>query len=391
MIFIFGTASIKRLNSGAIPNGIGQGGRQRMKLSSSSTRHIPQSPVRLMFRVYKYVLPEVNAELNRLRVIAQHIPDDELRTQAIASMDSKKFHCQGGGVYAAANISSRHILIPLIVALQTISDYLDNLCDRSTSLDPDDFRLLHQSMLDAVDPHAPLRDYYALRNERDDGGYLHELVQTCQACIRKLPSYSSVYPFVTQLVCLYGDLQVYKHIMKEKRESELLAWWEKHRQLTPELHWNEFAAATGSTLAMFLLFVAAAEEGVTEAEARKVRDAYFPHVCGLHILLDYLIDQEEDRIGGDLNFCSYYEDQTKMIERIGDIVENARQDVKALPAWRFHRMVIEGLLALYLSDPKVSGQEDVKRVSKRLMRKSPLTRLFFWGNSILIRNSKANH
>ena len=186
-----------------------------MKLSSTSTRHIPQSPVRLMFRVYKYILPEVNAELDRLRVIAQHIPDDELRIQAIASMDSKRFHCQGGGVYAAANISWRHILIPLIVALQTISDYLDNLCDRSTSLDPDDFRLLHQSMLDAVDPYAPLRDYYALRNERDDGGYLHELVQTCQACIRKLPSYASVYPFVTQLVSLYGDLQVYKHIMKE--------------------------------------------------------------------------------------------------------------------------------------------------------------------------------
>ena len=29
--------------------------------------------------------------------------------------------------------------IKFIVAYQTISDYLDNLCDRSTSLDPDDF------------------------------------------------------------------------------------------------------------------------------------------------------------------------------------------------------------------------------------------------------------
>ncbi|BBH21447.1 hypothetical protein Back11_27920 [Paenibacillus baekrokdamisoli] len=354
-------------------------------MKSPSARQIPKSPVPLMIRVYKYVLPGVKAELNRLRVIAQRIPDKELRTQAIASMDSKEFHCQGGGVYAAANLRQRHILIPLIVSLQTISDYLDNLCDRSTSLDPDDFRLLHQSMLDAIEPESPLRDYYALRSERDDGGYLQELVSTCQICVKKLPSYNSVKPVVTELVRLYGDLQVNKHIVKESREPELLAWWENHRHKVPNLRWNEFAAATGSTLGMFLLFLFAAEEGVTEEDARIALDAYFPYVCGLHIMLDYLIDQEEDRIGGDLNFCNYYEDQTKLIERIGDMVEQARQDVLALPGWQFHRMVIEGLLALYLSDPKVRGQVDVQRVSKRLMRKSPLTRLFFWVNSIVIR------
>jgi tetraprenyl-beta-curcumene synthase len=50
-----------------------------------------------------------------------------------------------------------------------------------------------------------------------------------------------------------------------------------------------------------------------------------------------------------------------------------------------HRMVIEGLLALYLSDPKVSEQQEVRSVSKRLMKKSPLTRLFFFVNSRWIR------
>ena len=122
--------------------------------TSAKTRQVPKTPVTLMYRVYKYVLPEVRAELARLRVIAERIPDEELRVQALASMTSKQFHCEGGGIYAAANLNSRHILIPLIVCLQTISDYLDNLCDRSTSLDAGDFRLLHQSMLDAVDPEC---------------------------------------------------------------------------------------------------------------------------------------------------------------------------------------------------------------------------------------------
>ncbi|WP_274652190.1 tetraprenyl-beta-curcumene synthase family protein [Paenibacillus humicola] len=352
---------------------------------SSRIRHAPKTPVRLMYRVYKYVLPGVKDELGRLRRIAERIPDDELRKQAIASMTSKEFHCQGGGVYAAANLRQRHVLIPLIVALQTISDYLDNLCDRSTSLDEGDFRLLHQSMLDAVDPHAPLRDYYALRNERDDGGYLHELVRTCQACAAKLPSYAVVQPHVAELVGLYGDLQVYKHIVKDRREPALLAWWEKHRHQVPHLRWNEFAAATGSTLGMFMLFLAATEEGLEPEDALAIKRAYFPHVCSLHILLDYLIDQEEDRLGGDLNFCHYYEDRRKVAERIGDIAGYARRDVHALPARRFHRMIIEGLLALYLSDPKVRQQDDVRTVSRRLMKRSPLTRLFFWGNSVWIR------
>ncbi|MBM7565457.1 tetraprenyl-beta-curcumene synthase family protein [Paenibacillus sacheonensis] len=357
---------------------------------SAQARQVPKTPVTLMYRVYKYVLPEVRAELARLRVIAERIPDDELRVQALASMTSKQFHCEGGGIYAAAHLDSRHILVPLIVCLQTISDYLDNLCDRSTSLDAGDFRLLHQSMLDAVDPDAPLRDYYALRAENDDGGYLHELVRTCQANVKRLPSYAVVHSYVRELVALYGDLQVYKHIAKDLREPALLEWWEKHRHSVPDLQWNEFAAATGSTLGMFMLFLTASYGDCTPEDALRIRSAYFPHVCGLHIMLDYLIDQEEDRIGGDLNFCNYYGSQSELIERIGTIVEHARKDVDRLPASRFHRMVIEGLIALYLSDPKVSGQKDVELVSKRLMRRSPLTRLFFWGNSVIIRKRQSS-
>src|SRR5690606_33969653 len=183
-----------------------------------------------------------------------------------------------------------------------------------------------------------------------------------------------------ELVTLYGDLQVYKHIRKDMRESELLAWWEKHSGKYPHLQWNEFAAATGSTLGMFMLFLAAAEARLSAKDAEAIRHIYFPHVCGLHILLDYLIDQEEDKLGGDLNFCNYYESKHLLVERIDTIVNRAREDVKSLPASGFHRLIIEGLLALYLTDPKVRLQAEVREVSKRLMKNSPLTRLFFMIN-----------
>ncbi|WP_425472208.1 tetraprenyl-beta-curcumene synthase family protein [Saccharibacillus brassicae] len=353
-----------------------------------TARNVPENPVSLMRLVYRTVLPDVRTSLGGWRDRAQTIPDPELRTQALASIADKEFHCQGGSVYAAINVDRKDVLIPLIVALQTISDYLDNLCDRSTSLDPEDFRLLHKSMLDAVDPSAQPENYYRFRDEQEDGGYLNALVTTCQDNIRQLPGYVHAQPYVRRLVGLYGDLQVYKHISHELREPSLTAWRAEHAELAPDLYWNEFAAATGSTLGMFMLFAGASRDDFDAEDARTVYEAYFPYVCGLHIMLDYLIDQEEDRVGGDLNFCNYYESGEAMLLRVEEIVNNARRDVQKLPHAAFHRMVIEGLLALYLSDPKVSQQKDVRTVSKRLMKRSPLMRTFFFANSVWIRKHK---
>jgi tetraprenyl-beta-curcumene synthase len=347
----------------------------------------PSGPISLMKRVYKYVLPEVRAELGRWRARADGIADLELRKQALDSMNAKQFHCEGGGVYAAANLEQRHVLIPLIVALQTISDYLDNLCDRSTSLDPNDFRLLHQSMIDAVSPGSPVSNYYALREEQDDSGYLAALVEQCRTSIAALPSYHLVREHVVELVKLYGDLQVYKHIAHADREPALLSWWDEYSSRYPQLMWNEFAAATGSTLGMFMLFLAASDPELEAEQAASIRNHYFPSICGLHIMLDYLIDQAEDRVGGDLNFCSYYDDQRILNERMKQIVNAARKSADELPFGYFHRMIVEGLVALYLSDPKVKGQRDVRDTAKLLMKGSPWSRLFFWLNSHWIRKA----
>lgn len=354
----------------------------------STEPKVPHHPLRLMYRIYKYVLPEVKSQLSEWKDIAELIPDQELKTQAFASITTKQFHCQGGAVYASANLTQRHVLIPLIVAFQTISDYLDNLCDRSTSLDPKDFRQLHQAMLDAVNPSASLQDYYAYRNEKDDGGYLNKLVIRCQTCICMLPSYPVIQSHVQELVALYCDLQVYKHIRHDLRESQLQEWWELNREQYPHLQWNEFAAATGSTLGVFMLFLSAADNHLDNEQALVIRNAYFPHVCGLHILLDYLIDQEEDLQGGDLNFCNYFINSENTLKRIQYIVERAREDIEGIEHTPFHRMIIEGLLALYLSDPKVRNQVEVRTISKQLMKNSPMTRLFFWLNSVWIRKKK---
>jgi tetraprenyl-beta-curcumene synthase len=346
-----------------------------------------RQPWQLLYRMYRYVQPTLEAEFAAWYKRAQSIPDPELRKQALASMDTKKFHCQGGAVYAAQVIPHVHIVVPLIVAYQTISDYLDNLCDRSTSLDPADFRQLHLSMQDALTPGAPLRDYYRYREEKEDGGFLAGLVQTCQSCIKELPSYAKVQSRVLEWSHLYSDLQVYKHIAKEDREAHLLAWWEPYSKQFPQMYWQEFAAVTGSTIGIFALFCLATDQNLADETVAAVDAAYFPWICGLHILLDYLIDLEEDRLGGDLNFISYYSSEREASERLQYFVKQAKASADSLPNPAFHRMIVDGLIAFYLADRKVNrSQPRIYTIAKQLLKQAKgLPSLMFYVNSLLVR------
>ena len=96
----------------------------------------------------------------------KNIPNPELRTQALASIEHKTFHCEGGGILALMAKKEYKKAVKFIVAYQTISDYLDNLCDRSTSLDPDDFAALHESMSDALTLESGPKNYYRFGKTR---------------------------------------------------------------------------------------------------------------------------------------------------------------------------------------------------------------------------------
>lgn len=315
-------------------------------------------PVRLALvgRLVTRVFPAVEQELDRWRAKLSDCRQRELAGQAYASIRHKRFHAQGGSVYALAYGGFNRDLVRLIVALQTISDYLDNLCDRAGCLEQQAFRQLHQSMTVAVDPARETEDFYGLYPYQADGGYLEALVDQCRSVLKTLPAYHPAQEDVSRLVGLYSDLQVYKHTYLKDREPLLVNWFHERQSDYPDLHWWEFAAATGSTLAMFALFAAASRSNTTETDVLRIREVYFPWVCGLHILLDYLIDQEEDRQGGDLNFVSYYRDAEECRDRLKLFVRRALEGVSTLPHPAFHRTVVKGLLALYLSDPKVKKQ-----------------------------------
>lgn len=349
----------------------------------------PTALLTLTYSIFLKVRPRVHECLRIWMRRAAEIPDPELRKQALASIATKTFHCEGGSIYGLLAANQYPEAIRFIVAYQTISDYLDNLCDRSTSLNPDDFRVLHLSMRHALTPTAIPEDYYRLRKEQDDGGYLASLVKTCQDVLAGLPAYHLIAPHLHELADYYCDLQVYKHVRKEERVPLLKAWFDKKKEGLPAMEWYEFAACCGSTVGIFCLVAHAFRQDCSDLLVQRIKQAYFPWVQGLHILLDYLIDQDEDSRGGDLNFCSYYKDRDEMVSRLAVFYTQANLSIASLPYARFHQLINRGLLGIYFADKKVYRQKEVQKTAKKMVWQGGYVSMFFYLVCWLYRRLKA--
>ncbi|MGN1402675.1 MAG: tetraprenyl-beta-curcumene synthase family protein [Bacillus sp. (in: firmicutes)] len=346
---------------------------------------IPRTPIGLMNKVYREVFPVVQEKLHEWKQEAKKIPDPELRMQAISSIEQKEFHCEGGSILTILAEEKKNEAISFVVAYQTISDYLDNLCDRSTSMDDKDFAALHESMVHSLSLCSEETNYYRYRLEQDDGGYLNKLVETCQQFWAGVDNYTLIEPHLKELCSYYVDLQVHKHVVHDEREERLNRWFAAHKSRLPEMAWYEFSACSGSTLGIFCLVSYALRDDFNETDADRIRNGYFPYIQGLHILLDYFIDQEEDMAEGDLNFCSYYDSNEQMFKRMAHFVSEAESYLNQLPHKGFHLLIHRGLLGLYLSDKKVEENRETKSLAWEMVKLGGPQSRFFYRNAKLYR------
>ncbi|MBM7541403.1 tetraprenyl-beta-curcumene synthase family protein [Amphibacillus cookii] len=335
-----------------------------------------QTAPKLVKTAFRDIFPVVTNELMYWRARAEAIPNADLRDQALASIDTKTFHCQGGSIYSVLSGARWREAVTFIVAYQTISDYLDNLCDRSDSLDPNDFRSLHQSMLDAITLSKSASSYYQFRKSQNDGGYLTELVQVCQKHLSTLSAYPVMKRYLIELARIYIDLQVHKHVDQSERVDRLKQMYKEADY--KELSWYEYSAATGSTLGIFCMVSYAFHGQLEKRQLDYIYQGYFPYLQGLHILLDYLIDQNEDRQEGDLNFCAYYPSVDKLEQRLLYFIERTKVAIKEMRDLSFHRFIYQGLIALYLSDPKIDRVLSGARIKRQLLKAGGIKSVFFY-------------
>ncbi len=319
-----------------------------------------------LIRFMTRIVPLSAAALETIRERAQTIPDPQLRAEALSSVDRKAYHVAGACILATflpPDAARKYVAI--VAPLETIYDYLDNLCDRHPEVGVEAYPVLHLAIGDALDPQAPLRDYYARGPAGDDGGYLRDLVRRTQQALAHAPHLDLLGPHFAQAATLYGEMQTHKHYPAGEREQRCVAWYERHRERYADIDWHEFASAAGS---QFHVYGPLYEAFLGRRDAiAGTYDAYFPYVSALHVLLDAFIDQAEDREHGELNFTHVYGGAAALRRRVRSLFDAAKARLRVLPGDRAHRFVLDVMTLFYLSHPKVAAQ-GLEREARALLR-----------------------
>jgi tetraprenyl-beta-curcumene synthase len=127
------------------------------------------------------VLPQVRGELRRWERWTVKIPDLALRDAALSAIREKSSNVEATAVFAIlAPRSQRSSALRAMTALQTTIEYLDVIGEQLPDEPLADGLALHGALVEAVTPGAPYSDWYHLHPQTEDGGYLAELVATCQ-------------------------------------------------------------------------------------------------------------------------------------------------------------------------------------------------------------------
>ena len=103
-------------------------------------------------------------------------------------------------------------------------DFLDSVSERGACAGQTNGRQMHRALAEALDPEAPMSDYYRYHPWKDDGGYLRALVETCRRMCAGLPGYRQVRPLMLEGV---GDcaIQSLNHEPEPSRRDVALKEW----------------------------------------------------------------------------------------------------------------------------------------------------------------------
>ena len=298
-------------------------------------------------------MPAVSRELRIWRARAQAIPDGPLREDALCSLAHKRDHVEGAALFWILARRRDLRLLRLLVASQTIWDFLDNASERAPCAI--NSRQLHLALSDALDPGRPHSDYYSHHPWKRDGGYLVALVQSCRAGCLALPSYPQVRSQMLAGVALC-EVQTLNHDPDpDRRDAALKAWAGRLPGRDPALEWFELSAAA-SGFTPHVLLALAAEQGCRRDDVSETLASYFPWFCLALTMLDSYNDSCEDAAADVHSYISHYGDRTLAVGRLSEIVEQTARRARALPGHR-HTTLVACMVAMHLSHASAWSHE----------------------------------
>jgi tetraprenyl-beta-curcumene synthase len=300
------------------------------------------------------------------------MPHGPLRDDALSALRHKRGQSEGAALFSVLPRARNRSYLRLLVAYQTIWDYLDSVSERGASVGVSNGRRLHLALVDALDPAAPMRDYYRYSPWRDDGGYLHTLVQTCRECCSQLPSYDRVRGLVLRDAARAEVLALNHEPDPQARTSALKAWAAREFPHASAAAWYEITGAASAGLATFALLALACEASYSDHEIVRTHAAYYPWVSAAACMLDSYVDQVEDAAAGDHSYIAYYRGPEAAVTQIRRLLRHSLRELRSLPHGETHVLIACSMAALYLS-------KDSARTSTM---REPTTRIADAGGSL---------
>jgi tetraprenyl-beta-curcumene synthase len=301
-------------------------------------------------RYWTTVAPIVRAQLTRWEQAAQAIPDPALRALALGKLRDERFNAQVAATLATlAPRSRRSDVVEAIVALQILYDYLDVVSEQSMADPVRDGLGLFAALIDAVSvPADDTRKSFELPPQ-DDGGYLERLSRTVCLAFARLPGAATVAEVARGAAERCGEAQILHHGASRSGIAELRDW-ATPRAAGTALGWQELlAGSTASVLAMDALIAAAADPGISHADAEAI-DALYLSIGALS-MLDSLVDREEDIATGQLSYVELYDNPEAMANGLAKVARDGVRSARGLGNGAHHIVILVGIVAYYASAP----------------------------------------
>ncbi|HEY6781317.1 MAG TPA: DUF2600 family protein [Thermoleophilaceae bacterium] len=313
------------------------------------------------------IFPLARRELWRWERRAREVSDPVLRMHALETLHAEHMNSEGAALFAVLTPPRWRVQVArVLVAYQTLYDYLDTLTELPPADQPASCVQLHRALTDALTPVGPVSDWYGLHPTREDS-YLSALVGTCRAGLASLPSYSVVAPAALDSARRAIEVQTLNHRPPSHRSSGLRAWGERAVNDDRRLTWWEHAAGACSTLDLHMLLALAGEPGLMRTDiCPTIRHG--TALSALNTILESLVDLPADRRSGDHSYISYYGSPYETAERLriltGETIERAR--LLRRPA--HHLAIAQAMSSMYLS--RVEARTAEARPAAQTVRKT---------------------
>lgn len=301
------------------------------------------------WRELSWGLHAVSREIERWRALAASIPERLIRADALYALNHKRGHADGAALFAILPRHRNPRLLALLVAYETIVDFLDNVSERHPT--QQNGVQLHRALFDAVDPGCATGDYYRFHPWCDDGGFLLALVHECQHGCRSLASFERVRRLVGREARRALVLGINHDTCADRRDDALRAW--AAREFPDELKfaWFELSGAASATLVVHGLLALAVEPDVTDTSVNDWYDAYWPWIALATTMLDSYVDQADDATTANHSYIAHYPDREAAIARLRESIRRAMLAARALPGGERHAVIVGCMVAMYLSKP----------------------------------------